>query len=88
MYYCKQSRRHFLIGSGKAFLALPFLDSLMSAQAFAQATNAQKRFLTLYLPHGNITGEYFYPAYQPNIGMTGSYEHRFHRAPLTLDGGQ
>ncbi|AFY00351.1 hypothetical protein Bdt_0643 [Bdellovibrio bacteriovorus str. Tiberius] len=54
MYYCKKTRRQFLVGSGKTLLALPLLPSLMPVEAFAQAATPPKRMMMFWFDHGNV----------------------------------
>lgn len=54
MYYCKKSRRQFLIGAGKTMLALPLLPSLMPVEAFAQSTEAPRRLMMFWFDHNNL----------------------------------
>ena len=49
----KTTRRHFLRGAGGATLALPLLSSL-SEPSRAQDSAFPKRFITMYIPNGNI----------------------------------
>jgi hypothetical protein len=54
IYYCKKTRRQFLVGSGKALLAIPLLTSVMPLEALAQATTAPKRLMLFWFDHNNL----------------------------------
>lgn len=64
-------------------LALPLLNSILPTEALGQSVQ-NKRFITLYLPHGNISSPLFYPNSPANIAISGSYGHSFHHSPLNL----
>ncbi|WP_413288408.1 DUF1552 domain-containing protein [Bdellovibrio sp. HCB337] len=54
MYYCKKTRRQFLVGAGKTLLALPMLPSLLPVEAFAQSTVSPKRMMLFWFDHNNL----------------------------------
>ncbi len=55
IYFCPKSRRQFLVGSGKALLALPLLPSLFTDKALAQSMTTPPRRMMLFLfEHDNI----------------------------------
>ncbi len=55
IYFCPKTRRQFLVGSGKALLALPLLPSLFAEKALAQAMTTPPRRMMLFLfEHDNI----------------------------------
>jgi hypothetical protein len=54
MYYCKRTRRQFLVGAGKTLLALPMLPSLLPVEAFAQSAVSPKRMMMFWFDHGNL----------------------------------
>jgi Protein of unknown function (DUF1552). len=54
MYYCRKTRRQFLVGAGKTLLALPLLPSLMPIEALAQSATAQKRMMLFWFDHNNL----------------------------------
>lgn len=55
IYFCSKSRRQFLVGSGKAFLALPLLPSLFTEKAIAQQmTVPPRRMMLFHFEHDNI----------------------------------
>jgi len=54
IYYCKKTRRQFLIGSGKGLLALPILPSLLPSDALAQATQTPRRMMLFWYDHNNL----------------------------------
>ncbi|CAE78633.1 DUF1552 domain-containing protein [Bdellovibrio bacteriovorus] len=75
MYYCKKTRRQFLVGSGKTLLALPLLPSLMPVEAFAQAATPPKRLMMFWFDHGNLNA--MWPARSlatTAVGSSGSKE--------------
>jgi len=49
-------RRHFLIGSGGALLALPMLEALAPRTAFAQTAAPPRRLVVVLHPHGRVVG--------------------------------
>ncbi len=51
MYYCKKTRRQFLVGAGKSLLALPLLPSLLSREAQAQTAVAARRLMLFWFDH-------------------------------------
>ena len=52
--YDKKSRRQFLVGSGQALLALPFLPSLFGSDAQAQtAYESNRRMMIFWFNHAN-----------------------------------
>ena len=59
--YCKKTRRQFLVGSGQTLLALPFLPSLFSSQALAQAAAPTDRKLMTFLVDHNMMVDYWIP---------------------------
>lgn len=55
VYFCPKTRRQFLVGAGKAFLALPILPSLIAEKAVAQQMAVPPRRMMLFLfEHDNI----------------------------------
>lgn len=75
IYYCKRSRRQFLVGAGKTLLAVPLLPSLLPVEAFAQSTVAPKRLMMFWFDHGNLN--LMWPAKSTAttaIGTSGSKE--------------
>ncbi len=56
LIYCPQTRRQFLVGSGKTLLALPLLPSLLPRQARAQAAQSPKRLMIFHYDHNNLMG--------------------------------
>lgn len=55
IYYCPKTRRQFLVGSGKALLALPFLPSLIGDKALAQQmAMPPKRMMLFLFEHCNL----------------------------------
>lgn len=55
IYFCPKSRRQFLVGSGKALLALPLLPSLITEKALAQQMALPPRRMMLFLfEHCNL----------------------------------
>ena len=59
----KSSRRMFLTGAGGAFLAIPFLPSLLT-RPFAAEPDAgppPKYFFSVSTGHGDVWGENMYP---------------------------
>ncbi len=54
IYYCKKTRRQFLVGSGKGLLALPLLPSLLPSDALAQATQTPRRMMLFWYDHNNL----------------------------------
>ena len=53
MFYCRKSRRQFLVGAGKTMLALPLLPSLLSETAQAQALVPPRRLMMFVFDHNN-----------------------------------
>src|SRR5688500_8107172 len=60
MKYNKWTRRHFLQGMGGFTLSLPFLPSLMSRQALAQAVSNSKCFFAMSTEHGGALNSDIY----------------------------
>ncbi len=58
-----KTRRQFLIGSGNAFLALPFLPSLWPRQSWGQNLPIDKRFIATWVPLGGYSRTDLYPTY-------------------------
>lgn len=54
MKICPQTRRQFLVGSGRTLLALPLLPSLLPRAAYAQAGVAPKRLMIFHYDHNNM----------------------------------
>lgn len=55
VYFCPKTRRQFLVGAGKALLALPVLPSLIAEKAVAQQMAVPPRRMMLFLfEHDNI----------------------------------
>jgi hypothetical protein len=54
IYYNKQSRRQFLIGTGGSLLSLPLLPSLLPRKAWAQASQAPRRLMVFWFDHNNL----------------------------------
>jgi len=62
--YCKKTRRQFLVGTGKAMIALPLLPSLLPKEAYAQVSGAvPNRLMMFHFDHGNI------PELWPNLSL-------------------
>lgn len=55
IYFCSKTRRQFLVGSGKALLALPLLPSLITEKALAQQMAVPpRRMMLFHFEHDNI----------------------------------
>lgn len=55
IYYCPKTRRQFLVGSGKALLALPLLPSLFTEKALAQQMAVPpRRMMLFHFEHDNL----------------------------------
>lgn len=56
IYFCKKTRRQFLVGTGKSLLLLPLLPSLAPINALAQSASAQSRRMMLFwFDHNNLS---------------------------------
>lgn len=66
IYFCKKSRRQFLVGAGKSLLAMPLLPSLLTSEARAQAMNVSPKLMVFLYDHNNP--DILWP--QPNRATT------------------
>ncbi|MFM2399688.1 MAG: hypothetical protein RL341_1845 [Pseudomonadota bacterium] len=76
-------RRRFLQGSGGAALALPFLPSLFTGDAAAQAAGAQKSFIHMLSWHGGVYQRNMYPAAATQTERVTYAGHEVRRGALT-----
>lgn len=86
-----RSRRQFLVGTGGAMLAIPFLESLLPRKAAAQAYTPQPRFVAFATGHGGAWESKMYPAMSGLGEQAQLYsDHIVRRGNLALkvDGGK
>lgn len=75
IYYCKKTRRQFLVGSGRTLLALPLLPSLLPQELLAQTTQAPRRMMLFWYDHNQLNSMWPNPRLATtNIGSEGSRE--------------
>ena len=83
-------RRHFLLGTGGAVLSIPFLQSLQSRTARAQAID-QRFFVAFMTGHGGVWPEHMYPADSTltnSDSIYGDHAMRWGRLSAAETGGQ
>src|SRR5687768_9966615 len=61
----KTSRRMFLQGLGGATLAIPFLQSLLPRDAWAQTANVPKRYIGIWSSYDYGHARHWYPTLNP-----------------------
>ncbi len=84
MFYNPKSRRQFLVGSGKAFLALPVLESLLPRWASAQTSTPERRFIAVWLPLGGFNALDLYPTYAADVPTALYSNHTIYQTALRL----
>ena len=74
-----KTRRQFLLGSAKTFLALPILPSLFPRAAWGQTVTPQKRFIAAWLPLGGYSEADIHPNYLESMTPMQLYaDHKIH----------
>ncbi len=86
MFYNPKTRRQFLMGAGKTFLALPLLESLLPRYAWG-LTVPEKRFLAVWLPLGGFDATDLYPTYAADIATQLYTNHTVYQTALRLSPG-
>ncbi len=75
IYYCKKTRRQFIVGTGKSLLALPLLPSLLPTEVMAQSAQQTRRMLMVKMDHNNLNAMWPSPSQAVNpIGINGAKE--------------